>query len=168
MFHSRNLWWQLLNSPHRKEGFAYMPFISDLGVPQGHQDDALQEGAVQGHAQEGGACVEAHRRVTPYRSYGCPTPSFLKHFFYLHTLDWCTAMYFFFGLTEEEANLLRLYVDQPGYVDLHWVCCVRFSSICLFFACVMCWGRPWVSPTLCLTDCFSYRCRINCNLHHNI
>ncbi|KAG8094182.1 hypothetical protein GUJ93_ZPchr0012g20579 [Zizania palustris] len=23
-------------------------------------------------------------------------------------------------LTEEEANLLRLYVDQPGYVDLHW------------------------------------------------
>jgi acyl-CoA oxidase len=24
-------------------------------------------------------------------------------------------------LTEEEANLLRLYVDQPGYVDLHWV-----------------------------------------------
>jgi hypothetical protein len=33
-------------------------------------------------------------------------------------------MYYFFGLTEEEANLLRLYVDQPGYVDLHWVCCV--------------------------------------------
>ncbi|VAH70000.1 unnamed protein product [Triticum turgidum subsp. durum] len=24
-------------------------------------------------------------------------------------------------LTEEEANLLRLYIDQPGYVDLHWV-----------------------------------------------
>ncbi|KAL5211652.1 hypothetical protein ABZP36_022499 [Zizania latifolia] len=24
-------------------------------------------------------------------------------------------------LTEEEANLLRLYMDQPGYVDLHWV-----------------------------------------------
>lgn len=23
-------------------------------------------------------------------------------------------------LTEEEASLLRLYVDQPGYVDLHW------------------------------------------------
>ncbi|KAE8802486.1 peroxisomal acyl-coenzyme A oxidase 1-like [Hordeum vulgare] len=23
-------------------------------------------------------------------------------------------------LTEEEANLLRLYIDQPGYVDLHW------------------------------------------------
>jgi acyl-CoA oxidase len=24
--------------------------------------------------------------------------------------------------TEEEADLLRQYVDQPGYVDLHWVC----------------------------------------------
>jgi acyl-CoA oxidase len=23
-------------------------------------------------------------------------------------------------LTEEEAGLLRQYVDQPGYVDLHW------------------------------------------------
>jgi hypothetical protein len=33
-------------------------------------------------------------------------------------------------LTEEEANLLRLYVDQPGYVDLHWVC---LSTICFFF-----------------------------------
>lgn len=37
----------------------------------------------------------------------------------------CMLFFLLFGGTEEEASMLRFFIDEPSYVDLHWVRCLN-------------------------------------------
>lgn len=122
---------------------------------------------IPGRCSPGRSCsrTRSRRRHTPgsasssYVSQVLRLPSINLKLYVLCLYSWLTYNRVpFCGLTEEEANLLRLYVDQPGYVDLHWVCLsilyilipqyLQCSQIWLFFTCVVLCAQA--SPTFAL------------------